>query len=114
MAKGNPNPSPATRFKPGCTGNPGGVTSEQKTRELRNAEKASELVEFMLDEALREIEDADTDARPAILKSNLNANFLKMVKDSQDRGFGAPKQVIDAKTSVSVTEIERVIVKAKD
>jgi hypothetical protein len=40
MSRGNPNPSPMTRFKPGQSGNPGGRLKDPLTRKLR--EKLSE------------------------------------------------------------------------
>mgnify|MGYP007103412854 CR=1 FL=1 len=35
MPKGNPNPSPETRFKKGSTPNPGGKTKKKKALEIK-------------------------------------------------------------------------------
>lgn len=85
----NPNPSPETRFKPGEAPNPGGKTSEQRQREIANAERATKLrgrllvaLEKRLDQA---DEMGDTKASEAI-----QADILRLLKDSEDRGLGTP------------------------
>ena len=83
--KGNPNPSPETRFKPGQSGNPGGKTPEQRRLEIENAEKASKIRGRLLDAVL---EATDGGAIP----EQVEAALLKLLKDSEDRGLGAPEQ----------------------
>lgn len=92
--KGNPNPSPATRFKPGTVANPKGKTSEQRQAEIKNAWLATELrTRFLERLRARMMTDAQIDA--ALDKLNLNS-FLK---DSEDRGLGAPKAQVDVTTN---------------
>lgn len=95
-----------TPFKPGQSGNPGGKTSEQKQREMRNAEMATRLRERMLLAEMRKME-ADPNYVPEI-----DANTLKLIKDSEDRGLGAPKQTTEVE-GVQVHRIERVVVDPK-
>ena len=45
------------RFQPGQSGNPGGKTSEQRQREMRNAEMATRLQEYLLEREVRAIEE---------------------------------------------------------
>jgi hypothetical protein len=110
------NPSPElhpenlTPWQPGQSGNPGGKSAEQKRREMRNAEMATKLQEFLLEREIAAITDpADTEASklvretlgevlsPAQLQTvlstltvALNSDRLKLIKDAQDRGLGAP------------------------
>ena len=84
----NPNPSPSTRFG-AENGNPiaGGKTSEQKKAEYEAAEKAAKLRLRLLSI----IEETTADDDNALL-AMLDANTLKLFKDSEDRAHGTPKQ----------------------
>ncbi len=91
----NNNPSPQTRFKKGKSGNPGGKSKEQKRVEMRNAERAMLLrgkylaaLERRLDKAMELGED---EAMTAAIAQIDQAN-LKLIKDAEDRGLGAPVQ----------------------
>ena len=86
----NKNPSPENQFKKGVSGNPGGKTSEQKTQELRNAEAAVALRGKML-EALGSVM---ANMEPEEILKRLEPNALKLIKDAEDRGLGAPVQPI--------------------
>lgn len=86
----NPNPSPATQFQKGESGNPKGKTSEQKRLELSNAEKALAIREKML-EALGGLL---SDMQPEQILERMDPNSLRMLKDAEDRGLGAPVQPI--------------------
>lgn len=88
---GNPNPSPATRFKPGQVANPGGKTSAQRKLEIRNAEKAAKLRGELLDALIDAVEKNEGATR-----EDITADILRLLKDSEERGFGAPKQEVDA------------------
>lgn len=104
MGRGNPNPNPETRFKPGQSGNPGGKTSEQKKQELANAEKAVAIRAKMLDALANQFENM-TDSQ---MLEHLDQHVLKMLKDSEDRGLGAPTQPItnpDGNLTPSVVHI---------
>ena len=104
MSGGNPNPSPKNQFKPGQSGNPDGKTSAQKTQELRNAEAATTLRGKML-EALGEVM---ADMTPEQILERMDPNALKMFKDAEDRGLGAPVQPItspDGSLRPSVIEL---------
>jgi hypothetical protein len=95
MARGNPNPSPATRFQPGNPGNPGGKTSAQRKLEIANAEKATRIRAHLLDQMMTLVE--------AGLPLDLETNLLNLVKSSEDRGLGAPKQEQEVNGSVQWT-----------
>lgn len=121
-----------TPFEPGVSGNPGGKTSEQKRREMRNAEMATRLQEFLLEREIAAIEepasveasqivretlrDVLSPSQLATVLSTLNVALtnerLKLIKDAQDRGLGAPTQTLagDPENPVGISLIERVIV----
>ncbi|MGB1215735.1 MAG: hypothetical protein ACPG4X_20360 [Pikeienuella sp.] len=88
MAKGNPNPSPETRFKPGVSGNPCGKTSKQKADEIAAAGIAAELRHLAL------IRMQERIAAGEDISDLIDANALKLFKDSEDRAHGTPKQSI--------------------
>jgi hypothetical protein len=81
----NPNPSPATRFKPGETLNPLGKTSEQRKAEVKAAEIAAQLRLAILSR-MQERVDAGED-----VEALLTSDALRLFKDSEDRAHGTPK-----------------------
>ena len=85
--KGNPNPSPETRFNVGERANPNGKTSEQRKLEIENAERATRIAGKLL----AALDEATVDGAPLDL---IDPAVLKLIKDSQDRGLGTPKQSI--------------------
>lgn len=108
-------------FQPGQSGNPGGKSSEQKRREMRNAEMATRLQEFLLEREIGAIEEpANPEASAAVraalsevlspsqlatvlsaLGIGLTNERLKLIKDAQDRGLGAPTQTVDNTHDIS-------------
>jgi hypothetical protein len=112
MPKGNPNPSPETRFKPGDVSNPRGKTSETLRAEARAAEISAKLREAALIRLMEKIEAGEMDAAEVITSDN-----LRLFKDSEDRAHGTPKQAIthggDEENPIRHV-IERRIVSRKD
>jgi hypothetical protein len=81
----NPNAADnltAPRFEPGQSGNPGGIPKELRAIINANAEKATRIRAALLDKMVTLVEAGDA--------PDLEANLLKLIKDSEDRGFGAP------------------------
>jgi hypothetical protein len=90
---GNPNPnmSGLKPWKKGHCPNPGGKTREQHRLERKNAETALRIRERLIDSLEHKIEDLeDIDQVIAFLDNTV----LKMLKDTEDRGLGAPIQDI--------------------
>jgi hypothetical protein len=85
----NKNPSPKTRFPKGKSGNPGGKTAEQVAIERRNAETAMRLREKAL-LALEALLDGKESEQVAGIM--LDAQVMRLLKDAEDRGLGAPVQ----------------------
>lgn len=91
------NTSGLKPFEPGQSGNPGGKTSQQRADEVKAAEIAARMRLKML-EALEQ-ENSGLD--------RLDANTLKLFKDSEDRAHGTPKQSLDIEnTDGSLTTID--------
>ncbi len=87
MPKGNPNPSPSTRFG-AENGNPSGAgkTKGQRAAEIRAAEISAKLREKILSELLEQVESDEIRVTELV-----DANTLKLFKDSEDRAHGTPK-----------------------
>lgn len=93
MPKGNKNPSPSTRI--GAPGGPKpGKTSEQRQAEIKNAWLATELRTRALEAAKAAL--ANVEANGSILE---HVDLLKLIKDSEERGLGAPKANLDLTNS---------------
>lgn len=108
--QGNPNPSPATRFGAGNRANPAGKTSETRRLELQNAEAAMRIRAKLLEAAEAVI--SDPSATEATVLQYIEAAMLKLLKDSEDRGLGAPVQAHTSPDG-SMTP-QRIILKAAD
>lgn len=93
MPRGNPNPSPETRFG-GPRGNTPGATSEQRDAEIRNAWLATDARTKVLQRLNARLDD------PAVVDAILDRlNINALLKDSEDRGLGAPKSSVDVTTN---------------
>lgn len=89
MPRGNPNPAPHRRFKPGQSGNPGGKSKETVAIERRNAEMAMQIRERVLRASLAKLNELSTDE---VIEQYVEAAMLKLLKDAEDRGLGNPVQ----------------------
>ena len=99
--KGNPNPSPATRFGAGNNANPAGKTSETRRLELANAEAAMAIRARLLEAVHRKLnpEGVDPVDVDELALAMVEAAMLKLLKDSEDRGLGSPVQPVDHTTN---------------
>lgn len=79
-------PNPSTQFKPGQSGNPGGLNSETHKLIKENAERAARIQHMILDGLERKLEQASPDEREAILRADVN----KIICDALDRALGKP------------------------
>jgi tRNA threonylcarbamoyladenosine modification (KEOPS) complex Pcc1 subunit len=92
--KGNPNPSPATRFQAGERANPNGKTSEQKRAEMKAGEIAAQIQLRMLQALNNAVSADDAAALQAIA-----ADPLRLIKDAMDREYGTAVQKVDNTSS---------------
>ena len=96
-------PNPETQFRKGQSGNPGGKTSAQRKREIANAKKATLIRSRLLKAALEASEGGAS-------LDMIEAAILKLIKDAEDRGLGAPQQQVEHSGGVSVETIVRKVV----
>lgn len=106
----NPNPSPGTQFGPGNKANPSGKSSELQRLEREAAEMAARLRHRMLSGLTEKAECGENAA------DLLTSDVLRLLKDSEDRAHGTPKQSVEHSSDPDkpLTIIERRIVKADD
>ncbi len=88
-------PNPATQFKPGQSGNPGGINSETHRLIKESAEKAARLQNLLIDGILAKVEQASPEEREAILRADVN----KIIGDALDRHLGRAVHQIDNTSS---------------
>lgn len=87
---GKGKPPKHTRFgQP--NGNPNGKTSAQKRLEMENAEAAMRIRARLLRATEAKLNELSTDEAMGLIE----AAMLKLLKDSEDRGLGAPVQAIN-------------------
>lgn len=86
---GNPNPSPGTRFQPGQSGNPSGKSTETALRDIATADMASKFRNALLS-SVQEKLNAGEDPL-----SLLTPDIRAVLKDSEDRAHGTPKQSVE-------------------
>jgi hypothetical protein len=92
----NPDPAPEHRWKPGQSGNPGGINSETHRLIKDSAEKAARLQNLLLEGVLAKIASIESaEDREAILRADIN----KIIIDALDRHLGKATQQIDNTSS---------------
>jgi hypothetical protein len=89
----NPNPSPATRFKPGQSGNPSGKSAAQARRDMQSADMASKFRHALLSSVQEKLK-AGADPLEII-----SPDIIRVMKDSEDRAHGTPKAAVDHTSS---------------
>lgn len=93
MANPNPPPPPEeTRWQPGQSGNPGGKTSEHRKAEVRAAELAAKIQLDLVEALSSAVDGCDGDKEKLVY---LNKEVNALLKNAQDRGYGAPKSSMD-------------------
>ncbi len=94
---GKGKPPIHTRFGAGNKANPQGKTAEQKRLEMQNAELAMSIRNRLLT-ALQGVLNEDP-TKETIVSDHITSEILKLLKDSEDRGLGAPIQAVDHTTN---------------
>jgi len=93
-------------YKPGQSGNPGGKTSAHRKAEVAAAEKAAIVQGIFVDALHNAVVATDGDLEKlALLTKEVNA----LIKNAQDRAFGAPVQPVDNTSSDGSARIPSVI-----
>ena len=108
----NPNPHPEARWKPGQSGNPGGVTSEQMQKRKANRDAAFALEERML-AALKK----DMDERECAALEHIKADVLRLIHTAIEREDGKPvarTEMTSPDGSFGPSKVEIVAVASRD
>jgi hypothetical protein len=104
------DPDKDTRFKPGQSGNPGGVTSQQMEKRRANRDAAFELEERLL-KALKR----DMDERESNIVDHIRADVLKLIHVAIEREDGKPVARVDNTSSDgSMSLPSRIILSGPD
>ena len=90
----NPNPHPEGRWKPGQSGNPGGMNAESAAKRKANRDAAFALEERML-AALKK----DMDEREAAALEHIRADVLRLIHTAIEREDGKPVARVDNTSS---------------
>jgi len=105
-------PHPDTQFKPGQSGNPGGLTAEQIALRKANRDRA-----FAIEEKLLSALEKDMTENEAAILQHIRADVLKLIHTAIERVDGKPKSSVDLSSedgSMSApTRIELVAVAPK-
>jgi hypothetical protein len=114
MANPNPLTDHLNPWKPGQSGNPGGKTSAHRKAEIEAAELAAKARLGLVQAFANLVDGRATDAERIAL---VNSDALRLLKDSEDRGFGAPKSSMDLSSEdgsmAAPTRIELIAVAPK-
>jgi hypothetical protein len=95
MANPNPpDPPEETRWKPGQSGNPGGLTSEQAAKRKANRDAAFALEEKMLAALAK-----DMSKNEATILGHIRADVLRLIHTAIEREDGKPQQRVDSTSS---------------
>lgn len=84
-------PPIATRFGAGNNANPNGKTSAHRKAEIQ----AAELAAIVRLELVKAVADAIDGASTEEKQMQIRHDVLNLLKQSEDRGFGSPKQTIE-------------------
>ena len=106
----NPNPHPEARWKPGQSGNPGGVTIEQMKKRKANRDAAFALEERML-AALKK----DMDERECAALEHIKADVLRLIHTAIEREDGkAVARVDNTSSDGSFTVPSKIVLTGPD
>lgn len=94
MANHNPNTSGLTPFKPGQSGNPGGLTKEQIEKRKANRDKA-----FAIEEKLLAAIETDLTDNEAHALQHVRSDVLRLIHTAIERYDGKPTQQVDSVSS---------------
>ena len=108
--KYNVDPEKDTRFKPGKSGNEGGMTSEQAAKRKANRDAA-----FALEERLLAALKKDMDEREANIVDHIRADVLKLIHTAIEREDGkAVARVDNTSSDGSFTVPSKIVLTGPD
>ena len=108
----NVDPEKDTRFKPGVSGNPGGMDSEQAAKRKANRDAA-----FALEERLLAALKKDMDERECAALEHIKADVLRLIHTAIEREDGKPvarTEMTSPDGSFGPSKVEIVAVASRD
>ena len=109
----NVDPEKDTRFKPGASGNPGGMDAEQAARRKANRDAAFALEERMIKAIAKDMDEDETR-----ILNHIRADVLKLIHTAIEREDGKAVARVDNTSSdgsMSMpTRVEIVAVEKED
>ena len=94
MADYNAKPPEHTKWKPGQSGNPGGLTREQIEQRKRNRDTAMAIEEKLLAAVAIDLTERETQAL-----EHVRADVLRLIHTAIERHDGKPTQPVDNTSS---------------
>ena len=92
MPRGNPNPSPKTRFKPGQSGNPAGIPKARRHLLDEAADMAAQIQHRVLEATLSMMREHPEKEKALEF---LTPDTRQLMKELLDRAEGTAKQSVD-------------------
>ena len=92
MPRGNPNPSPATRFKKGQSGNPAGIPKARRQLLDEAADMAAQVQHRLLEATVAMLREHPEKEGVAEL---VTSDLRQIMKELLDRAEGTAKQSLD-------------------
>ena len=86
----NPDPSPETRWKPGQSGNAGGLTAAQIEQRKRNRDTAMAIEEKLLGAVAKDLTEREAQAL-----DHVRGDVLRLIHAAIERHDGKPRQEVD-------------------
>lgn len=90
----NEFPNPDQKWKPGTSGNPGGLTREQIAQRKRNRDAAMAIEEKLLAAVTKDLTERETKAL-----EHVRADVLRLIHTAIERHDGKPTQQVDQTSS---------------
>ena len=96
MEVGYKKPPKKTQFKPGQSGNPGGISGERRRLLNESADMAARIMHRQL-EALEGMFNEHPEKERIV--ESISADIHRLIKDALDREEGTPRQSVDMTTN---------------
>jgi hypothetical protein len=93
---GRGNPPKHSRFKPGQSGNPGGIPAERKRLIMESADMAAKIMHRQLEAVVGMMNEHPEKER---IVEMISADIHRLVKDAIDRVEGTARQSVDHTSS---------------
>lgn len=105
------DPPKHSRFKPGQSGNPGGISKERKRLMNESATMAARIMHRQLEALTATFNEHPEKER---IVESITADIHRLVKDALDRVEGTARQSVDHTSSDGSMKPDTIIIRAAD